>query len=812
MSLNGLSLAPGKKYYYEYDVKPLTDGTKGNLTGITSYTPTSTTNQPFIDTLYVENSYKEDFNDSNINKFFTVTSLGNEYYGKCGPTLFYGQPSNLSMSFTVPANKKAIVSFDYDFCFYANGWSSTNIFIDGLRMDENPTISPNYETYWIKTTGHKVFYKVLEPGVHTVEVRDSVAISYFNYAYIDNLVVDILSGAPKISTPTYDINPSEEKNWYSINGTFYTPSETLSYGAQQSYTYYGGLPAAVTETYTYRNTDYTRTIEYYETIPNGYLQKGYAHLGSTYLYNTPNAVYTINGGGQYEYRSDGTVDNWVFTGVKSAGTYTHIAKNTKSSGPRYYQVYIDGFKFVTYPDNAVTQTGNMAFNSANTELFFPKESSGGTTNLNMYIPKGEYLIKNLRVYYIESGQKIYLENKALEDITQLPNWTLSSGLTASKVTDQVEKNDDEYVKIYKKGERVLYNIFYDDYEEDPSKTGYWVYAHVPWPPDTLYPDVGKILTAPIDRFYLSGKYTVTHWEVDNTQRTGTVGDATPYNKESNKVTMTFYVDGEGKAPWVTYIKTNPQKVKENNAYTLAIGVDDTEKDVLQLMTEVYLNGRNIFADMKTGIAADAAGNYPEQTITGLPTAKAGIYQVICTVSDYSGTGIKAYKFTVVSEGRVTGSVYHTEQWDENRKKYNLKRFSDEVGRALSLGDYLAMSTPRMRGTNVFWSGEKFMLRAETEGEPTSVTAQLLSAGPGGGLVNTGYSAVLNNTGRKTSAGAEIWEGSLWSAAMINKWGMKAPEELTFLFTADYTGSVTKTHTATVILDSERDYWQIHRLW
>jgi hypothetical protein len=167
---------------------------------------------------------------------------------------------------------------------------------------------------------------------------------------------------------------------------------------------------------------------------------------------------------------------------------------------------------------------------------------------------------------------------------------------------------------------------------------------------------------------------------------------------------------------------------------------------------------------------------------------------------------------VVSEGRVTGSVNHTEQWNDNRKKYNLKRFSEEVNRTLSLGDYIAMEAPRMRGTNVFWSGEKFMLRAETEGEPTSVTVELLSAKTGGGLTDTGYSAVLGNTGKKTAAGSEIWEGSLWNAAMINKWGRKAPEELTFRFTASYPGNVTKTHSATVIVDSDRDYWQLHRLW
>ena len=107
--------------------------------------------------------------------------------------------------------------------------------------------------------------------------------------------------------------------------------------------------------------------------------------------------------------------------------------------------------------------------------------------------------------------------------------------------------------------------------------------------------------------------------MDNTQRSGTVGDAAPYNKESNKVDLTFYVDGGGEAPWITYIKTNPAAVKENNYYTISVGVDDSEKDILALETEVYFNGKCIKTDIKTGIAADANGEYPEQIISGLPS-------------------------------------------------------------------------------------------------------------------------------------------------------------------------------------------------
>ena len=52
---------------------------------------------------------------------------------------------------------------------------------------------------------------------------------------------------------------------------------------------------------------------------------------------------------------------------------------------------------------------------------------------------------------------------------------------------------------FTEGEKVLYNIFYDDYEDDPSEmdTGF---TGINWPPDGMHPDAGKVLTVPIERF------------------------------------------------------------------------------------------------------------------------------------------------------------------------------------------------------------------------------------------------------------------------------------------------------------------------
>ncbi len=809
LSLHNQELEQSKKYSYEYEIKPLTDGTESKLNGMTATTGTTTSSQNFIsDALYVVDSYEENFNSEKIeNDFFTVEDNGAFSNGGYGSD--EDIDSHMKMSFVVPDGKQAIVSFDYDFDFAAGIYEDTNIFIDGLRVDESPTASPTYGDWELITTGHRMFYKILYPGVHTIETKKAYKGSW-NHVLIDNLKVDILSTVPKTINPTINIEEGESEGWNHISGTFKTLPKTISYGAQSSTYHSGNIASKVTKTEKYyshgQQVTRPKEIEYYQTVPAGCYQRGFAYTSSDH-YKSRRVTYIIDGK-RYELQHEDS-DLTVFLPPKTAGTYTHSVKISK---PKSDSAIISRFDLLTYPVNEVTATGNMAFNHSNTKYFFPKVTSNEKTNLSIYLPKGEYLIKNLRLYYIENGQKIYMKNNDLDEVADLSDWTLSTGLTASMMTVKEEKTDDEYVKVYKKGEKVLYNIFYSDYEKDPSKIGYWVYTHINWPPDTVHPDVGKVLTSPIDRFYLAGKYTVTHWEVDNTQRPGTVGDASSYDRESNKETMTFYVNGDGKAPWITYIKTNPSKVKENNSYTLNVGVDDTEKDTLTLETEVYLNGKSVKTDIKTGIQADANGDYPEQTITGLPTAKIGVYQVVCTVSDYSGTGIKTYKFTVVSEGKITGFVNHTDQWDINRKKYNLKRFDDEVNRSMLLRDYLALKTPRKRGTNVFWSGEKFMLQSETEGNPTKVTVRILTEDSKGDNINTDYSTQLTNTGSKTALGAEIWKGNLWENSMINKWGRKTPEALNFQFVANYTGGLTKTHTVSVIIDSERDYWQLHRLW
>ncbi|QAT43833.1 hypothetical protein [Aminipila luticellarii] len=440
----------------------------------------------------------------------------------------------------------------------------------------------------------------------------------------------------------------------------------------------------------------------------------------------------------------------------------------------------------------------------------------------------------------------------------LMNWQDRSKGTGRAEMEQSEpeKKEEDAPLVYRKGQLVTYKIYYSDYEEDPSRSGYWLYAHTPYNdgahPEAaiLYDEDGhitsicgqnvtpgavnidealsiakakglKTVDKPIDRFYVDGKYTVYHWEVDDTSRGKVVNGYPAYDKGSNTADLTFYVEGGASAPWITGISTSPAKVTENNYFSINVGIDDAEKDILNLTTEVYKDKKLIFTHRKKNIypidslgqtavngqhedGTPAAGTitYPVTNTGALPDkAQTGAYEVVCTVRDQTGAGLGTYRFIVVSEGKITGEVYHTEQWDVNRKKYNINHFKNEINRSIPYLEYMKLNIPRTRGTNIFWSGERFMLTADTAGSPTKVTCS---------INGTSFSIGMKDSGKKNAAGEAIYTGSLWDKSMISKWGRKEPIELTFTFTASYGGGTTKKHEVKVIVDTMEDYWKLHR--
>lgn len=78
------------------------------------------------------------------------------------------------------------------------------------------------------------------------------------------------------------------------------------------------------------------------------------------------------------------------------------------------------------------------------------------------------------------------------------------------------------------------------------------------------------------------------------------------------------------------------------------------------------------------------------------------------------------------------------------------------------------------------------------------------------IKGTGYGTSLAATGQKNSSGERIYEGELWDSSMVHRFGQKGPEEVVFLFKAEYEDGTAKEDAVTVIVDDSDWYWQLHR--
>ena len=437
----------------------------------------------------------------------------------------------------------------------------------------------------------------------------------------------------------------------------------------------------------------------------------------------------------------------------------------------------------------------------NEGLYFESTVFEGAANLS-FCPEaiGETQISDLEIYTIENGTKVYLEDVSFSREAVLQSWGTVDAVAAVSGAKQEEEEGEAIV--FAKGDLISYDIFYSDYEEDPSKESYWKYTHTPMN-DGLHPMSGQVLSAPIDRFYVDGKYVLEHWQEDDASRTGN----SSYDKASNVCVLTFYIEGAAQAPWITYIRTNPKNVEAGDSYLLQIGVDDAEKDALSLETELYHESRQglpFYMHINPNLVADGFGRYPQTNIPIPYPAMAGRYDVVSTVRDATGAGLGTYRFTCMSPIGITGEVFHTPEWEENRRRYNVERFGDEGNAAVDFALYSAKSPPGLRGTNVFWPGERLCLAAQAGGSPVAVTAAMLE--------NPEYTTSLLKSGPSDNFGKSPYAGFLWNETMLKTFAAAAPVLRTIRFTATYSDRSFATCDVEIIFDRNKGYWQLHRLY
>ncbi len=155
------------------------------------------------------------------------------------------------------------------------------------------------------------------------------------------------------------------------------------------------------------------------------------------------------------------------------------------------------------------------------------------------------------------------------------------------------------------------------------------------------------------------------------------------------------------------------------------------------------------------------------------------YAVEVEVYDgYNWSNISPRKYIMVNLLSIKGGVKHTEEWNNNRKGYNLKKSGNE-------------ESPR--GYNVFWAGERFVLQGTATGLPNTV--QVTMSG--------GFTTQLSPTNNDKT----FWTGEMYDSSFE-----KLPDgPVTFTFTAQNEYN-TKTDTVTVVISSDwSEYFQSHRI-
>ncbi|MEK3911134.1 PKD domain-containing protein [Paenibacillus sp. FSL H7-0331] len=157
----------------------------------------------------------------------------------------------------------------------------------------------------------------------------------------------------------------------------------------------------------------------------------------------------------------------------------------------------------------------------------------------------------------------------------------------------------------------------------------------------------------------------------------------------------------------------------------------------------------------------------------------GDYDITLTVTDVHEASDSLTRRIVVSPMVLLGYVNHTDDWNSNRKKYNqAKTRTDE--------------SPR--GYDVFFPGERFMLKADTIGNVVQTTSKIIGT-------------TFNTNMDKSSGGAfsGVWIGEMWDDTML-KWDNQV---VVFRFTATTPTGYQKVTDVQVRIDDD-DFWRQHR--
>ena len=855
-----VNLVPGKEYAFEYEGW----GEEGRIPEADFRLPESAGNPgeegETPDTLYQRTVAHLDLTNPfsrNQNTFYTLATssylegrggYGAGYYGKKGQSRDYSFTVDLVME------KEGFTDFDLFVTFGYQVTGSWGILVNGSLVEEGEGSMEGKRTIFLPAGNHRLTFRAgILSGSH----------GYIGISRIRSTYLLEKSGSTAFQ------RQSQEDGWTRVQGTFSMPEAFLMRRTKEI------REGELRETFSGNTPDLTQYLRFTanQDCPWSFSQaEGRAAMGSGYQVSAVGSFGIQAPGDRHLILSfDESVaiprlplTSTLTGGARMIGKGTYlipaggsIARNYTLERGRsggYGSVRISGIRIAEI-DGAVPPgwifglegSSDLDLHQRNQDVYLFRFltltergyewhhgshlTSGGGSNpdrnqVQILLPGnpegGRILYRNFKLYENANPLHLLIHQEAFlngeEAAANL--WRIPGREGPIPIGYRQIEEPEEPDLIYRKGELVLQQILYQDYEEDPSRRGFWRYDHEPMN-DGFHPDSGAVLSQPIHRFYKDGKYVLTHWQEDNTSRNSLPLDpegfprGNPgYDKESNRETLTFYILGSQEAPWIESIETGrdaggssrnygKENLKPNEFFDLKIRIDDREKEELTLITEVFRDGKEIYSHKKEGILPVESGEgesaelvYPP-VFTGIGgKASPGVYQVVCRVSDGTGTGIGTYRFTIEILTGIRGEVHHTEEWNRKRMEFNRVR--------PPLGD---PESPR--GKEIFWPGEAFDLKAYVLGEPILVTAEI--QGVENSIGNPVYRRVLQRKPGQGPEGEALYEGRLWDSDMLNRWGRASLMPLTFRFVAWYEEDRAEALTG-IVLDNREPWQALHRVW
>jgi len=243
-------------------------------------------------------------------------------------------------------------------------------------------------------------------------------------------------------------------------------------------------------------------------------------------------------------------------------------------------------------------------------------------------------------------------------------------------------------------------------------------------------------------------------------------------------------------------------IYENDDVNFRLKFHDVDLSSLTVDVKLY-NSNNLTTPIRTytKVVSPNGSIYDDHIIRLIDDIPLGDYRVVATVTDDYNESATITKDFTAHDLWITGTVTHTDKWEENRQNYNTKY------------------PLKVRDKITYWNGESFETNANTTiiNKNSNVVCNKVSIE----IINSDrpsdnrYLQWLNSDNITN----DKWKLSYWNKEwirkdgyVITKWGSDKKQELTLRFTAYFNNDWVETYDVKVYIDNQDDYWKLHRAW